>query len=94
MVKFADDITISTPASKDSTDATINEVNNMKHWASSNVKEKGPQIPTPLDKNWKMKKRSYEQVSFLISLSLFLCHGIFLIICIVKISFVNFKFYL
>ena len=33
MVKFADDITISIPESKDSTDATINS---MKHWAASN----------------------------------------------------------
>lgn len=36
MVKFADDITISIPVSNDSTDATINEVNSMKHWAASN----------------------------------------------------------
>ena len=36
MVKFADDIKISIPVSKDSTDVTINEVNNMNHWAASN----------------------------------------------------------
>ena len=35
MVKFAENITISIPVSKDSTDATINEVNSMKHWAAS-----------------------------------------------------------
>ena len=36
MVKFADDITISIPLGKESTDATINEVNSMTHWAASN----------------------------------------------------------
>ena len=36
MVKFVDDITISIPVSKDSTDVTINEVDCMKHWAASN----------------------------------------------------------
>ena len=37
MVKFADDITICIPLSKDSNDATFNEVNSMKHWALKNV---------------------------------------------------------
>lgn len=36
VVKFPDDITVSTHVGKDSTDATINEVNSMKHWAASN----------------------------------------------------------
>jgi len=36
MVKFADNITISIPVSKDSTDVTINEVDCMNHWAASN----------------------------------------------------------
>ena len=36
MVKFADDITISVPGSKDSADATTDEVKCMKHWAASN----------------------------------------------------------
>ena len=38
MVKFTDDITISIPVSKQKTDATINEVNSMKHWAASNCR--------------------------------------------------------
>ena len=36
LVKFADDSTISIPVSKDSTDATINEVNSVRDWAASN----------------------------------------------------------
>ena len=36
MVKFVDDITISIPVSKGSTDVTINEVDCMNHWAASN----------------------------------------------------------
>ena len=36
MVRFPDDITISIPVSKDSTDVTINEGNSMKHWAATN----------------------------------------------------------
>ena len=36
LVKLTDDIATSIPVSKDSTDATINEVNSMKHWAASN----------------------------------------------------------
>ena len=34
MVKFADHITISIPVNIDCTDATIDEVNSMKHWAA------------------------------------------------------------
>ena len=37
LVKFADDITISIPVSKDSTDTTINEVNSIRDWAASNT---------------------------------------------------------
>ena len=48
MVKFADDITICIPVSKDSTDATINEVNSMKHWAASN------RMTLNLSKTWEM----------------------------------------
>ena len=48
MVKFADDITISIPVSKDSTDETILEVNSMKHWAASN------RMALNLSKTWEM----------------------------------------
>ena len=48
MVKFADDITISITVNKDSTDATINEVNSMKHWAASN------RMTLNLSKRWEM----------------------------------------
>ena len=48
MVKFTDDITTSIPVSKDSTDATINEVNSMKHWAASN------RMSLNLSKTWEM----------------------------------------
>ena len=48
IMKFADDITISIPVSKDITDATINEVNSMKHWAASN------RITLNLSKTWEM----------------------------------------
>ena len=48
MEKFADDITISIPIGKDSTDATINEVNSMKHWAASN------RMTLNLSKTWEM----------------------------------------
>ena len=48
MVKFTDDITICIPVSKDSTDATINEVNSMKHWAASN------RMTLNLSKTWEM----------------------------------------
>ena len=48
MVKFADDITISIPVSKCSTDATINEVNSMKHWAASN------RMTLNLSKTWEV----------------------------------------
>ena len=48
MVKFVDDITISTSVSKDSTDATINEVNSMKHLAAS------IRMTLNLSKTWEM----------------------------------------
>ena len=48
MVKFADDITVSTHVGKDSTDATINGVNSMKHWAASN------RMTLNLSKTWAM----------------------------------------
>ena len=48
MVKFAEDITISIPVSKDSTDVTINEVNSMKHWAASN------RMTLNLSKTWEI----------------------------------------
>ena len=48
MVKFAVDITISIPVSKDSTAATINEVNSMKNWAASN------RMTLNLSKTWEM----------------------------------------
>ena len=47
MLNFADDITVSIPVSKDSTDAAINEINSMKHWAASN------RITLNLSKTWK-----------------------------------------
>ena len=48
MVKFADDITISIPVSKDSTNATIDEVNSMKHCAARN------RMTLNLSKTWEM----------------------------------------
>ena len=48
MVNFADDVTISIPVSKGRTDATINEVNSMKHWAASN------RMRLNLSKSWEM----------------------------------------
>ena len=48
MLKFADDITISIPVSKDCTDAKINEVNSMKHWDASN------RMTLNLSKTWEM----------------------------------------
>ena len=48
LVKFADDITISIPVSKDSTDATINEVNSIGDWAASN------RMTLNLSKTWEM----------------------------------------
>ena len=48
MVKFADDINISIPVSKDSTDPTITEVNSMKHWTASN------RMTLNLSKKWEM----------------------------------------
>ena len=47
MVRFAADLTISIPVSKDSTDTTINEVNSMRHWAASN------RMTLNLSKTWK-----------------------------------------
>ena len=48
LVTFADDITISIPVSKDSTDATINEVNSIRDWAASN------RMTLNLSKTWEM----------------------------------------
>ena len=48
LVKFADDITISIPVSKDSTDATINEVNSIRDWAASDT------MTLNLSKMWEM----------------------------------------
>ena len=48
LVKFADDITISIPVSKDSTDATINEINSIRDWAASN------RMTLNLSKTWEM----------------------------------------
>ena len=48
LVKFADEITISIPVSKDRTDATINEVNSIRDWAASNG------MTLNLSKTWEM----------------------------------------